>query len=211
MLETEALAYWFFRLNGCTTIVNFLVHHERAGREGTEVDILAVRFPFRKELALSGQPMEDHPLFEAGDRIDIVIAEVKRGRCELNGPWTDPTKQNMHRVLYAIGVIPEPHVTAVAQALYDPGSYSDDQCRIRLFAIGERENPNLAPRIVQLCWQDILAFILDQLWRYARVKAQHRQWDETGKELYHEVMLHGSRDGFVQCVMKHLIEERYGD
>ena len=44
-IKTEQLAYWFFRLNGCLTIVNFLVHGERRGREGTDADILAIRLP----------------------------------------------------------------------------------------------------------------------------------------------------------------------
>ena len=43
--EPEKIAYWFFRINGCLTITNFLVHHERRGHFSTEVDVLAVRFP----------------------------------------------------------------------------------------------------------------------------------------------------------------------
>lgn len=206
MFRTEALAYWFFRLNGCMTIVNFLVHHERGSRDGTEVDILAVRFPFRQELALSCRAMVDHSLFGSDSCIEIVIAEVKKGRCALNGPWTDPKKQNMHRILYAIGAIPAAQVPAVAQALYKEGSYSDDQYRIRLFAIGEREDRNLASQVAQLTWQEISVFVFDRLRSYAWEKAEHDRWDDAGKDLYEEAQRHESKEAFAHCVLRHLKE-----
>ena len=27
-IKTEQLAYWFFRLNGCLSLVNFLIHNQ---------------------------------------------------------------------------------------------------------------------------------------------------------------------------------------
>jgi hypothetical protein len=170
-----------------------------------------VRFPHRRELLLSGEAMADHLVFDSGGRIDIAIAEVKRGRCALNGPWTDPNRQNMDRVLYAIGAMPDAQVPVAAQALYTQGGYSGDQYRIRLFAIGESRNRDLSLQVVQLEWREILTFVFDRLRRYANVKAQHRQWDETGRELYEEVMRHGSRDAFVRCGLQHLTETKYGD
>ena len=145
-IKTEQLAYWFFRLNGCLTIVNFLVHGERRGREGTDADILAIRLPNRCELALSNDPMEDHPAFSpahnsAGDALmDVMITEIKKGRCCLNGPWTDPARHNMNRVLYAIGATPQDQVPLVASALYQQSYYVDDRCRFRLFALGRESN-----------------------------------------------------------------------
>lgn len=84
-----------FRLNGCLTIVNFIVHPDlirpdEPRDQRTDADILAVRFPHRCELFTSGQPMRDHEVFDSGGLIDLVIAEVKHGRCRLNGPWTRP-------------------------------------------------------------------------------------------------------------------------
>jgi hypothetical protein len=79
----EKLAYWFFRLNGCFTIENFVVHPDLGGGQRTDADILGVRFPHRQEgLADSMVDHEavlsDHPL--------IFAAEVKLHKCELNGP-----------------------------------------------------------------------------------------------------------------------------
>ena len=87
--DPERIAYWFFRLNGCFIIDNFLVHHYQRGLEGTDVDILAMRFPYRRELAssplLTAPPMEDHSLFESADeRTHIYLLEVKRGKNAIN-------------------------------------------------------------------------------------------------------------------------------
>jgi len=58
-ISPEKVAYWFFRLNGCLTLVNFVVHPDLIRRDEprsqwTDVDILAIRFPHRKELLTSG-------------------------------------------------------------------------------------------------------------------------------------------------------------
>lgn len=199
--KTEQVAYWFFRLNGCMNLVNFLVHHEQLGREGTEVDILAVRFPHRRELAMSNDPMQDHPAFYSDSRIDLIIAEVKTALCRLNGPWVNPDKQNMHRVLYAVGAFPEDAVPAVADALYAHQFYCDDQLRVRLFALGRETNSRLSSQVVQLTWEDVLTFIYERLNKYHQIKAQHRQWDQCGKRLYSRMQKHPSAGDFVQDVL----------
>lgn len=203
IFRTEQVAYWFFRLNGCMNIVNFLVHHERRGREGTDVDILAVRFPHRQELAMSNEPMRDHPVFDSDSRIDLIIAEVKTGRCRLNGPWIDPDKQNMHRVLYAVGAFPEDRVPAVAESLYECQFYTDDHFRVRLFALGREKDPDLYPLVVQLTWEDMLTFIYQRLKKYHSIKSQHRQWDWCGKRLYSKMRKHyrSSAEDFAQDVL----------
>lgn len=182
-IQTENLAYWFFRLNGCLSLVDFLVHN-RHGQEGTDVDILAVRFPYRKELALSDDTMEDHPAFEPNNKIDLILAEVKLGRAELNGPWTDPQRMNMQRVLYALGAFPPNMVDAVGQALYNQKIFEDERYRCRLFAVGKEKNWFLQPEVVQLTWEEILKFIHERFTTYEKYKSQHQQWDATGRHLF---------------------------
>ena len=84
----------------------------------TDADLIAARFPHRQELLTSGDPMQDHPLF--GDRglIQVYFVEVKTSDCRLNGPWTDPRKANLQRVLNAIGVLPADDVENAAKGLY---------------------------------------------------------------------------------------------
>lgn len=203
LFSTENIAYWFFRINGCLNLVNFLVHHERRGHTGTDVDILAARFPFRRELEMSNRPMVDHPVFDSDGRIDLIIGEVKTGLCDLNGPWTDPDRQNMHRVLYAVGAFPEHRVPQVAHALYYDQVYEDDGYRVRLFAVGQRKNPRLSKAVVQLTWKEMLSFIHQRFTVYEDLKAQHEQWDPTGKTLFRKANGYRSQKSvFIVAVMR---------
>lgn len=184
---SEQLAYWFFRLNGCLTITNFILHSEDKGSSSqrTDTDILAVRFPHRKELLMSGNHMRDHEMFDGENkRIDLIIAEVKTGMCRLNGPWTDPERMNINRVLYAIGAFREDEVNDVAQSLYKRGCYQDDYYRTRLVAIGKIVNPELEGKAIQLTWQEVTKFIHERFRRYSNIKSQHEQWDCCGRSLY---------------------------
>lgn len=191
----EMIAYWFFRLNGCLMLSDFVVHPDfRARSQRTDVDILAVRFPYRSELITSGNPMLDHDVFSPKGRIEIVFAEVKHDTCRLNGPWTEPKDENMQRVLYAIGAFPERRVPDVAQALYREGQYRDELFLVRLFAIGTRRNPELMPGVVQLTWDEILQFIHDRFYTYRDQKAHHPQWNITGSKLYQLVRRYEKED-----------------
>jgi hypothetical protein len=197
-MNPEKIAYWFFRLNGCATITNFLVHPDQGGSQRTDVDVLAVRFPYRAELWTSGDPMEDHPVFKSDGKIDIIFAEVKHGPCRLNGPWTNQSDENMQRTLYAVGAF-EPHrASEVAEALYRVGCYQDDIYRVRLFAVGDRKNNAILPNAVQLVWDEILAFIFDRFTRYHAQKAHHGQWDSTGRQLY--ALASRTQEEFIETV-----------
>jgi hypothetical protein len=197
IINPEKVAYWFFRLNGCLTIVNFVVHPDFGDGQRTEVDILAVRFPYRCELITSGEAMKDHEVFQSSDLIDIVIAEVKKDLCRINGPWTNKPDENMHRVLYAIGAFKKDDVPKVAESLYNEGYYHDDNFRVRIFAIGSRKNSNLLPNVVQITWDEILGFIYDRFKKYQDIKADHSQWDWIGKFLYKTSTSLRNKDKFI--------------
>ena len=97
-INPEHLAYWYFRLNGFMTTVNFVVHPEDGSEQRTDVDVLGVRFPYRAEL-LSQSMVDDAPFILEKERPYIVIAEVKKDLCKLNRPWTRKGDQNMNRIL----------------------------------------------------------------------------------------------------------------
>ncbi len=180
----ENIAYWFFRLNGCFILENFLVHHERRGREGTEIDILSTRFPFRQELLLTGEAMPDHPIFESNGKIDITLAEIKKGRCDINPSWFDPELKNIERILYLVGAILPQEVSKVAKTIYSDNYYENSLYRFRLFAIGTEINTGLNKNIIQIDWTAVLQFIHTRFSSYWRYKTQHRQWDPTGRNLF---------------------------
>jgi hypothetical protein len=198
--DPEEVAYWFFRLNGCLTIKNFVVHPDSRGGQRTEVDILAVRFPYRRELITSGEAMKDHEVFKSCNLIDIVIAEVKRGDCEINDSLTNKSAKNMHRVLYAIGAFKKDDVPKVAESLYKEGYYQDDNFRVRIIAIGSRKNSKLEeklPEVDQITWDEILDFIHDRFKKYQDLKADHPQWDWIGNYLY-ETSISLNKDEFIK-------------
>jgi len=185
-IKTDDLAYWFFRLNGFLTIVNFVVHRERRGETGTDVDILGVRFPYRTELF--GRSMIDHKEFtKITSRPFVVIAEVKKGLCNLNGPWTSRERKNVDRVLRAVGIVPIEDIEQVADCLHSDGVYKSANYYISLICVGENKNQEIRlryPLVPQITWSEIISFIYDRFRKYRNVKTWHQPWDENGQNLW---------------------------
>lgn len=185
----ERLAYWYFRLNGFMTIENFLVHPETGSNPRTDVDILATRFVHRQENI--AWPMTDDPrVAKCQTFANIIIAEIKKGRCLLNGPWRDPRRQNMERVLRSIGCVKEDDVAPAAQLLYRTGRWSNDLATVRLFCIGERRNSDLPIDLdQQIAWTSVIEFCVTRFRDYREQKASNRQWSPDGIQLRHLALL----------------------
>lgn len=190
-LNPEKVAYWYLRLNGFLQIEDFYVHPAGRGGARTDADLLGVRFPHRAE-RLYDDPddiMEDDRagLQLSRDHVDIVIAEVKAGRCALNGPWTDPDRQNVQRVLAAIGCLSPDRISCAADEIYRTGYHEFDAfLRVRLIACGREEDPELRarfPLVPQVTWDNMLGFIFQRFVRYRRQKSQTDHWDSTGLHL----------------------------
>lgn len=191
-LIPEKVAYWYFRLNGFLQIENFVVHPERSGSQRTDADLLAVWFPYRAE-RLFDDPHDIMRDDEAGlslsaDQIDVVIAEVKTNQpCTLNGPWTREDRQNVHRVLAAIGCLLPGNIDHAAADIYSTGIHGNELgLRVRLIAVGASRSEELAtrfPHVTQLVWVEMLTFIWDRFHTYRRQKTQVDQWDAQGRLL----------------------------
>ena len=189
-LDPEKVAYWYFRLNGFFQIENFVVHPERRGGQRTDTDLLAVRFPHRAERLFDDpndvMPDDEHGSSLSRDVIDVVIAEVKTNQpCTLNGPWTQKDRQNVHRVLAAVGCLPRNRIDKAATDIYRSGVHvSDLRLRVRLVAVGRDRSDKLRaayPKVTQLTWSDLLAFIWDRFRAYRQQKTQVDQWDAQGR------------------------------
>ncbi len=184
------------------TIANFVVHPDDGGRQETDVDVLGVRFPFRAENLR--RPMKDDEWgMRYHDKPLIAITEVKTGRCGLNGPWRDPERRNMLRVLRAIGAFAKPESEAVAHALYETGSYTGELHHVSLVCIGREHNPEVAktyPRVPQILWPEILRFIYYRFDEYRNQKASHQQWDDTGHNLWSQFARSRGGEEFVSAV-----------
>ena len=206
---TEKLAYWFFRLNGCLTIENFVVHPDVGSDQRTDADIIGVRFPYRAELFAN--PMTDHPVFrQIGDRPFLFIAEVKGRTCRLNGPWTSPDRQNIQRVLRAVGAIPLPEVNAAADALYQTNKYDSDHYAVRLFGLGDRIGDFSInyPNAIPLTWDEVLRFIFRRFQQYHEQKRAHPQWCSTGTLLWKLAEQTRDEETFVSVVRQLLTNDQ---
>lgn len=188
-ISPDDLAYWYLRLNGFLTTVNFVVHPDTGGSQRTDVDILGVRFPHRSELLI--KPMDDDPtLILDRSRTVFVIAEVKASLCSLNGPWTNEKDKNMHRVIRSIGLVPISSVNDIAASLYKDGKWENNQFLLSLMCFGRDENSELYdryPKVPQINWTKVTQFIFDRFHRYSRQKASHPQWDVNGRNLWDTV------------------------
>ncbi len=206
-LNPEKVAYWYFRLNGFFQIENFYVHPSIRGGARTDADLLAIRFPYRAEGLFENPPriMSDdvYNLALNSDRIDVVITEITRQKCKLNGPWTNPEKRNVNRVLAAIGCIPPEHIAEAADAVYQTGFFEyQESLRLRLVAIGNERCNKIAvesPRVTQVIWSDLLRFVCQRLQNYRHQKAETQHWDPTGHRLKRLVAdVRGREDDFIE-------------
>jgi hypothetical protein len=188
----ERLAYWYFRLNGFLTTENFVVHPEHGSDVRTDADLLAIRF--RNRVENSSIPMPDDPrISECSTLVNMILAEVKRGACALNGPWTNRDKCNMQRVLGAVGCVQESLVEAVANSLYESGMWQGDSVTLRLFALGESKSELIVPQTQQITWSEVIDFCIGRFEQYRLQKSAVGQWTKDGRQL-RGFSLEGRRD-----------------
>jgi hypothetical protein len=208
-ITSDKLAYWYLRLNGFLTIQNFVVHPDGGSNSNqrTDVDLLGLRFPYRVEL-LRNPMIDDKPFTEKKSTPYIAITEVKKAQCNLNSSWTDPDKQNMQRILRALGAFPQDdpqqHVfNNVAEALYKSGTFENEQYYISLVCIGESYNNRVQkdkPDIPQILWEQVKTFIYERFWQYKEEKVSHPQWDSDGQRLWNHADSCDTVDQFVSTV-----------
>jgi hypothetical protein len=185
-VNTEKLAYWFFRLNGCFTFQNFVIHPESElgrGSQRTEIDIMAVRFPYRLEMGYSGKPMIDYGLFLV-EVPTFYICEIKNGLGRFNNPLTNPKLKNMQRLLYAMGMVQGKDIELIADSLYNNFHYISDSLCIKLVSIGRENNDTLHKKVIQIKHIDVLEFIYKRFREYRQEKSDHSQWDKFASNLY---------------------------
>jgi len=208
-LTAARIAYWYFRLNGFLNIENFVVHpSDREARkqpgQKTEADLFGVRFPYRREPG-----MKDDGAFE-GIRTKplFVIAEITKGPCKLNGPWTKPERKNMEYILEAIGAFPLDRQTEVATSLYEHCVYphgDGKQCEVRFIAVGKERDTDLEkqyPALMQITLVSILEFIYERFKAYRARKKDHSQWDDSGQELWDKFEKAHDSAAFATVILK---------
>ncbi len=191
-INPERLAYWYLRLNGFLTIENFIVHDEQGGAQRTDVDLMGLRLPNRREaLRTYGGAdywMTDDPRFADKKIPFAAFVEVATGQCKLNGPWTDRAKANLPRAIRALGPFAtEQEVERASDALYTTGQYTSESLGLGLISIGSRTSLKLSrslPDAQQILWREVTDFIFDRFDTFEQVKRGHPQWDLDGHLLW---------------------------
>ncbi|HEV2522123.1 MAG TPA: hypothetical protein VGT24_07045 [Candidatus Acidoferrales bacterium] len=178
MNTLEQLALWYLRLNGYFTMPNFIAHGEGGPR--TDVDVLGVRFPHSREY-----PDDKDRLQISPQKIDVVFAEVKTGRCKLNGPWkAGGNRQALEYVLRRTGTIESDNsIFAVANELYTKQRYENGTYVVRIICFGGKPNGTL-PKVTQILWPNVVSFINQRFQTYLGDKAEHQHWDSFGQYLW---------------------------
>ncbi len=187
----------YLRLNGYFTLPEFQVQHPVPGQPGkfetaTDLDILAVRFPWAAETVgrhqLAGEePREillaDDPVLAViRDVPDILIGEVKEGASELNRRLRTP--EVLHAALRRTGCCPEEHIAQVSALLLQQGEalitpHHGVACRVRLASFcGYVEEPR-APAVLTITLGHILHFIEDRLAAYRPILRSAQFRDPT--------------------------------
>lgn len=191
----EAVTSWYFRLNGCFVLPNYLLHREGGGGQLTEFDLLAVRFPYRSEMASSNIPMCDDAMFSASVVPTLFIVECTRGRCKLNNLWRHSDAGKVSDLLDAVGITTHEERNAAVADLLNRHSFDGASCAIKVIAVGSTINSGL--NVEQVTWPHTLKFIHRRLNEYKVEKADHSQWDPLGKRLYDTAIEHNERDFLV--------------
>lgn len=118
---------------------------DTGSQQGKDVDVLGVRFPFRRENRQ--RPMIDSDLFRRhGDKAYVALAEIKTGVCRLNGPWTAPERENMQRVLSALGMLAPHEIDFAVQEIYDKGHFESQLYYVSMVCFGEETGNEITDR-----------------------------------------------------------------
>lgn len=178
----ERLAYWYLRLNGFLLLEDFIIHPDVGSDQRTDIDLLGVRFSHRAENCI--RPMQDDPKITQCNKLcNVIVTEVKKGQCALNGPWTNPEDLNIHRILNAIGCFPKSKINIAAKNLYKSGCYQCGDVSCQLVAIGDSSGNIVIPNVPQILFADIIEFIFRRFRNYQKQKASVGNWSIDGCKL----------------------------
>lgn len=177
MDSSVALAAAYLELNGFFVLTELPVQvADRHGyRTATDLDVLAVRLPHAAELVPAVRAhardmlLGQDPLLETDpSRTEVLIAEVKRGRAQINEGYHDP--EVLRFALRRTGCCPTEMLDVHAAALGRNGVIETETsdghpCRIRIASFAGHPIP-LPAGVLSIGLAHCVAFIRDRLDRY---------------------------------------------
>lgn len=186
-LTAEDVAYWYLRLNGFLMLKNFLVHGDIGGDPRTDIDVLGVRFRFRREHL--AQPMFDDGWVEEEHSTIVVFCDAKKGAQDFNSTWWQREKKIMEHFLALVGVLPQGRWQKVAEDLYENGFSRRARSYLITTLLVYHDQTGLVdqfhwPHAQRIQIRDALRFIHLRFNEYANVKSDHGQWMPSGHRLW---------------------------
>jgi len=173
-----ALVQSYLYMNGFFTVTEYPVWETMDDgeiRTVTDVDMLAVRFPGAGRVDPSdherqGVVRPDPALDVDPDRIELIIAEVKEGRAELN--QAARSREVLHAALHRFGYVAEDEADELmAQLLAGGEAIHPNGVRVRLMSFGSRPPHESSPAHQWLLMGQIVTYIrkaLTENWFAAR-------------------------------------------
>lgn len=210
-INTERLAYWYFRLNGFLGNDSYIIHRQaQSSDHATDIDYLGVRFMYRKELFEDKDNWmrddENSKLFKyyPKGKIYICLAEIKKGTPKINATWTDDKKDTLVQLLLSLGCINHRQIPKVVSSLQRKGFCNIYKNYITFIAIGDSNVSShvLFEKIPIICWKEILEFIYNRFRDYKIEKSNLKEWSNFGeaKKLKNQVFECGTFEEFYNSI-----------
>jgi hypothetical protein len=164
----------YLRLNGFLSITNFIVHPPD---KRTDVDILAVRFPFQRE-DINGDVLPNDPtLCLSHQKIEVVLVEVKSSKQCINRSWRNPEV-----VKYVLGFLGYFHsesceLACASERLARKQPYETDSIRIKVMLFTGNQRACQSEVVRRL--DSALEFVYNRFKEYKTLKADHSMWEGT--------------------------------
>jgi hypothetical protein len=189
--NAEDVASWYFRLNGFLSIPGFVVHpDEQRMHPLTEADLMAVRFPYSREI-IAHRAMQDEPQLvrlAIPPQTLFILVEVKANRMAINGPWSRSDEKNMQRAIRRLGFAQEHELDLIADKMYRELRWENDKYVLQYLSVGPRHNPDLQQtysQLVQITWDHIGAFLFRRFRDFPEKlptgRQVHAQWPDFGR------------------------------
>lgn len=146
-----------------------------------------------------------------GGRMLLVLAEVKAGRCRVNGPWSREHEANMNRAISRLGMAAtDTKVGAIAAEMYRSLHWKDDRYVLQYVSVGSHRNDQLRaryPSLVQVTWKDISRFLFARFKEFPEKvnvrRPVHPQWPHFGRA-YAEFATGASRADSEKAVTRYI-------
>jgi hypothetical protein len=180
----ELVVDCYLRLNGYFIVNNFILHDQHGGQK-TEVDLIGVRFSNQVEIIEDSEGKlrvleNDLKLVRNDDFVDVVIAEVKKGEADINGPFKK--EEVLEYILNWSGCLDDGERVEAIKCLKRKEDFrtSDGRVRVRFVCFGEPSRI----RCKQITLLDALKFTRERFKKYGDYKTHSDQWTGVMKYVY---------------------------